>query len=321
VIRRATALLVLLTCSAVSAQVPVHKNLGATLSEDDGAAAVLEASLSAFLSEARSGQFSEACVALEQLERYGFFFKGLTGLGLGEHDSPPTVLKSYPLDERAAADFVRFKEFFSELTQVPDEHLDYYCFQSLDELLRSFGVVYDAGKCNFLKCDLGFTEDGGRRYLTGTGNPNYVFEYVGESLEHGLPRSEEMYWPFVRGMSCYYGGYALSGDSMAALKAQFREKLRAEPEIDFLVEFKKARKSSVNRHFSYFVMSAFLCQEVIEARGFDQALRLAYSGSDGARFFGELETVLGVGEAKFHDTIVRLIAEESSLVSAPTDRR
>jgi len=372
-ILRAAVLIGLFVCGAAPAQVPVAMNLGATLSEDEPTAAALELSLSAFLAEARSGQFSEACVAPEQLRRYGFFFKGLTGLGQGADDSPPTVLKSYPLDaarysvtvafmgvrdgtpfiskiveleatphgagyrfgspfaaktsefraktlgsvtfhssaeldEQAAADFVSFKESFSELTKTRDEPLDYYCFESLDELLTSYGFVFDAGKCNFLKCDLGFTDDGGQRYLTGTGNPNYVYEYVGESLEHSLPRSDELYWPFVSGLSCYYGGYALSGDSMEELKAQFRARLKAEPEIDFLDEFKKGRKSSVNRHFSYFVISAFLCEEVIENHGFDQALQLAYSGRDGARFFTGLESVLGVSEANFHDTVVRLIS-------------
>ncbi|GJM23311.1 MAG: hypothetical protein DHS20C15_32260 [Planctomycetota bacterium] len=374
-ILRTALLLVLLVCSSVSAQVPVAKNLGATLSEDERVAAALERSLGAFLAEARNGQFSEACVEPGQLERYSFFFKGLSGLGQREGDSPPSLLKSYPLDdarysvtvafagvrdgapfiskiveleasphgegyrfgcpfeaktadfrtktlgsvtfhssgaldEQAAAEFVRFKEAFSDLTKAQDRHLDYYCFRSLDELLQSYGFVFDAGKCNFLKCDLGFTDDGGRAYLTGTDNPNYTFEYVGEFLAHSLPRSEELYGPFVNGMSAYYGGYALSGDDMQTLRAQFRARLAAEPEIDFLHEYKQGRSSSVNRHFTHYVIGAFLCEEVVEQHGFDRALQLLRSGADGERFFANIQDILGVDEDGFHALILRLIDAE-----------
>ena len=59
--------------------------------------------------------------------------------------------------------------------------------------------------------------------------------------------ASSLYWPFVSGMSCYDGGYAMSGDSMDELKAQF---------------------------------------------------------------YGNIESVIGISEANFHDTILRLISEE-----------
>ena len=108
-------------------------------------------------------------------------------------------------------------------------------------------------------------------------------------------------------MSTYYGGYGLSGDSLVELKQQFRDKLKAEPNIDYLTEFRKGRKSSAKRHFSYYVVSAFLCEEVLKTRSFQDALALTYADADGETFFEQLDSILGVNENNFHATIVRLI--------------
>lgn len=220
-----------------------------------------------------------------------------------------TYRHSGPLDMEKAQAFAAFRDEFSALTKTQPGPLTYDCFQSLDELLLSHGLLFDATKCNFLGYDLGFMEDGGRRFVTGSGRPDYRFEYVGEHLEHESPNAQDLYWPFVNGMSAYYGGYALSGDDLATLKRQFRDRLAAEPETDFLAEFRNGRKSSVQRHFSHYVMSAFLCEEAIAKRGFDCALRLAHAGADGVRFFPLLESELGIDESNFHATIARLIAE------------
>lgn len=349
----------------------VTMNLNAELSEDEGTATRLEAALNSFLEEARAGSYSEEYTATDQLERYGFFFHGLRGIGQSDEYNAPVVLKSFPfedgryfvtvaftgtrdgapflykiaeleatpsgesyrfgspfatktsdmksrtvgsvtyhfrgsLNEEQAAEFIAFREFLCTQTGSHERELDYYCFGGLDALLNAYGFVFDAGKCNFLRYDLGFTDDEGALFVTGTDNPNYAFEYFGEFLE-SLPRSEDLYWPFVNGMACYYGGYGLSGDTLVQLKGQFREKLAAEPETDFLEEFNKGRGSSVNRHFSYFVISAFLSEEIIKKHGFDKALQLAYSGENGEEFFNRLKSILGVDETGFHDTIVRLI--------------
>lgn len=218
-----------------------------------------------------------------------------------------TYHHSGTLDVAKAEKFVAFKRELSQNTDTPDAELDYYSFKSLDELLQSYGLLHDATKCNFLSCDLGFGDDGGNMFVTGTNNENYIFEYLGDYLYYNMPDSDDMYWPFVNGMSAYYGGYGLSGDSIETLKKQFRNKLAENPTIDFLAEFRKGRKSSVKRHFSYYVISAFLSQEAIEKHGFDKALELVYSGGKGERFFANLKRLLGIDEANFHETIVRLI--------------
>ncbi|QDV09731.1 hypothetical protein Poly30_52900 [Planctomycetes bacterium Poly30] len=211
------------------------------------------------------------------------------------------------LDDPAAREFADFKEELCRLAGAENEELDYYVFQSLDELLKCYGFVYDAHRCNFLFRDLGFSDDGGRVFATGTGNPHYAFEYVGEFLKHHVADPDELYGPFVVGISTCYGGYGLSGESVDELKGQFRKKLFDDPETDFLAEFKKGRKSSVQRHFSHFVLSAFLCEEILAKHGFEAALRLASTGQDGARFFEELNTILGINETNFHATIRLLI--------------
>lgn len=216
------------------------------------------------------------------------------------------------IDETKAIAFADFKEELANLTQTSPTHLDYYCFESLDELLKAYGFLYSARQCNFLCYDLGFTDRSGEIYLTGTDNENYRFGYLGDYLYYHLPNEQDMYWPFVNGVATYYGGYALSYHDLPTLKKQFRDKLQAVPEIDFLVEFKKGRKSSVKRHFSYYVMSAFLCEAVMKQKGFKEVLQLVYSGKRGERFFENLKKVLDIDESNFHETIVRLIHETSS---------
>lgn len=371
---RAMLLLLGLFALDAEAQTGFRKNLNTTLSEDDATAALLEESLDEFLAAARDRSFPESLVNPQQLDRHGFFFAGISGLGSREGFAAPLVLKSFevkdrtyritvafngerdgapfvykvveflavpykdayrfacpfeertadfrvttvgdvdfhhsgPIDLDKAQSFSRFRESLVELTGTENSKLDYYCFQSLDELLTCYGFLYDVTKCNFLEHDLGFTDDGGRRYVTGTANESYIYGYVGDHLRDHLPHADELYGAFVSGMSTYYGGYALSGDTLADLKRQFRARLEEQPETDFLEEFRKGRKSSVNRHFSFYVMCAFLCEKAIAERGFQEALRLAYAGSDGARFFELLDSVLGVDESNFHDTILRLIAE------------
>lgn len=208
-----------------------------------------------------------------------------------------------------AAEFAEFKTKLATLTNTPDEHLDYYCFASLDELLKSYGFVYSARQCNFLCYDLGFTDSNGKIYVTGTNNENYRFGYIGDYLYTNLPNQESMYWPFVQGLSTYYGGYGLSYENVAELKQQFKVELAKNPQIDFLEEFQKGRKSSINRHFSYYVMSAFLCEAVIKEKGFDGVLKLVYSGADGTSFFTNLKAVLDIDETNFHQYILRVINE------------
>lgn len=213
------------------------------------------------------------------------------------------------IDENNAIDFANFKDELSELTHTSKSSLDYYCFENLDELLKSYGFLYSARQCNFLCYDLGFTDSEGKIYVTGTNNENYQFGYIGDYLYYNLPNKENMYWPFVQGVSTYYGGYGLSYENLEELKQQFKDELLKKPNMDFLVEFNKGRKSSINRHFSYYVMSAFLCEEIMEKKGFDGVLKLVYSGEQGELFFENLQEILGVSENNFHQTIVRLITE------------
>lgn len=213
------------------------------------------------------------------------------------------------INEEKASEFANFKDELSELTQTSKSTLDYYCFENLDELLRSYGFLYSARQCNFLCYDLGFTDNKGKMYLTGTNNENYSFGYIGDYLYYNLPNEEKMYWPFVQGISTYYGGYGLSYDDMAELKQQFKNELKKNPKIDFLEEFNKGRKSSIKRHFSYYVMSAFLCEEVIKKHGFEDVIKLAYSGNKGETFFSTLKEVLDIDENNFHERIVEIINE------------
>jgi hypothetical protein len=216
---------------------------------------------------------------------------------------------SNTINEETAKKFVDFTKELAKLTKVPIPQLDYYSFNSLDELLKSYGFLYSARQCNFLCYDLGFTDNEGNTYITGTGNENYVFGFIGDYLYYNLPNNDEIYWPFVQGVSAYYGGYGLSYNDMSMMKSQFRQELKTNPNINFLEEFKKGRKSTVNRHFSYYMMSAFLFEKALNEKGFDEALKLVYSENDGSHFFENLNKVLGVNEKNFHKTILKIIKD------------
>ena len=188
-------------------------------------------------------------------------------------------------DEERAAEFARFQAAFAAQQGRDPEPLQYDCFQSLDELLKAHGLVHDANKCNFLRHDLGFLWDDGQRFATGTGDERYIFGYVCGVLAAEAADPEQIYWPYVNGVAAYYGGYGLSGDSMEDLARQFRQEFAANPTINFLEEFQKGRAASIHRHFSYYVMCAFLCQEIIAQHGEVAALQLVNTGANGERFF------------------------------------
>ncbi len=155
--------------------------------------------------------------------------------------------------------------------------------------------------------DLGFLWHDGERYATGTGDERYLFGYVSGAVASASKNPESIYRPYLTGVAAYFGGYGLSGDSVETLARQFREELTLRPAMDFLEEFEKGRGSSVHRHFSHYVMCAFLCREIVARHGEAAALRLVHSGADGERFFDELDELLGVNKQNFHETILRLI--------------
>lgn len=211
-----------------------------------------------------------------------------------------------------AQEFADFKSELAGLTATQNDTVHYYKFNSLDELLKTYGLVFDAGKCNFLCYDLGFSDNQGQHYVTGTNNENYIYGFLGDYLYDHLPHADSLYWPFVNGMAAYYGGYGLSGDDMNTLKAQFRQALEKNPDLDLLAAFKAGREASVSRHFSYYVMSAFVCEAVLKKHDFTAVLSLAYSGKNGEFFFKRLCSLLNIEEVEFHSLIVNLIHTPSA---------
>ncbi len=211
------------------------------------------------------------------------------------------------LDERRAREFVGVKERLDQLTGHESRPLQYDCFGSLDALLKAFGLVHDSSKCNFLQHDLGFLSDDGERFITGTGDPAYLFGYVRGLLSARAKNPDAVFAPYANGVAAYYGGYSLSGDTVEVLAKQFRDALARRPDIDFLEMFRKGRGSSIQRHFSHYVMCAFVCRELVARHGEREALALVECGADGERFFPELERLLGVTEETFHAAVLRWI--------------
>lgn len=211
------------------------------------------------------------------------------------------------IDEHKAQDFAAFRDEFIQLSNGDREPLDYYCFRSLDEMLKAYGFLYSARQCNFLYHDLGFMDNAGRSFITGAGNEDYRAEFVANYLYYHLPNEENLYWTFATGLSIYFGGYFLSQDNLAELKAQFRQALVDDPKLDFLVAFKKGRKASIQRHFTHYVISAFICEEILRSGTFSDIKKLLYSGSNGDSFFQNLKEVTGMDEENFHQRMLKFI--------------
>jgi len=236
------------------------------------------------------------------------------GSPFAHHDSLPAhrgdgvTFHSREFDAARAAEFTRFKTEFERGLNTTPRHLDYYCYDSLDSLLKAHGILYDCTKCNDLAQDLGFLDADGKRFVTGTGDERYIFGFVRNYLAQHCEQDGDLYAPFVNGMAAYYGGYSLSGDDMPTLKRQLRTKLASDPDFNFLAAYQSGRQSSVNRHFTYYVICALICEEVLARFGFDEVMSLARSGRDGDEFFTRLQAVLGVDKAGFHELVVRLIA-------------
>ncbi|MFK7933642.1 MAG: hypothetical protein AB8G22_09030 [Saprospiraceae bacterium] len=212
------------------------------------------------------------------------------------------------INAQKATEFAEFMNKFAQSIRKNSTPLDYYNFHSLDEMLKSYGILFDANKCNFLCNDLGFTDNNGQCFVTGMNDERYLFGYLGDYLYYQLPDGDKIYYPMLVGLKTYYGGYGTSGDDMKLLKSQFRNALAENPNLNFLEAFNKKRKSSIQRHFSFYVMCAFIYEKAIEQHGMDKALELVYSGKKGEDFFMRLEQLMGIDEASFHDFIVKIIS-------------
>lgn len=212
------------------------------------------------------------------------------------------------LDLEKAKDFAQFKDNFTALTKTTPLELDYYNFRSLDEMLKAYGILFDANKCNFLCNDLGITDDEGRLFVTGMNREDYSRDFLHGHLNNRLPDSDNMYRAFREGMAIYYGG-SWGGVTLDEMKDRFREELQARPEADFLAMFRAGRKSSVSPHFSFYFMCGLFFEEILRTGEFDQAMQMLYSGSNGETFFANLEETLQVDESNFHKTVVRLLGD------------
>lgn len=217
-----------------------------------------------------------------------------------------TFRHAHTIEQAEADRFVAFRDSFCARTNATKRPLTYYSFASLEQMLRAYGIDFDCNKCNFLSNDLGFGDDGGARFVTGMASVSNIRDYIYAHFKFSCPDPEQMYSPVKEGIAvCYDKTW---GDvTVAQMNEKFRRELRDHPDTNFLDEFRKARKASVDSHFTHYYLCALLCNELIANDRLDQALELLYSGHDGERFFATLHSVLGINEANFHQSVVRLM--------------
>lgn len=221
-----------------------------------------------------------------------------------------TFRHAHPIAKAEATRFAAFRDSFCERTDVPNVPLTYYSFASLEQMLRAYGLDFDCNKCNFLSNDLGFGDDGGARFVTGMARECNIRDYIYAHFKFCSANPEQMYGPVKEGIAVCYGK-TWGGVTVAQMNAKFRRELRENPNTNFLDEFRKARKASLDSHFTHYYLCALLCNELIANDRADQALELLYSGRDGERFFAKLHSLLGIDEANFHEAVVRLMHKTS----------
>lgn len=214
-------------------------------------------------------------------------------------------------NEDRARQFLATRSELAKLSGLRPAALEYFAFQSLDEMLKSYGLVFDEARCNFLGHDLGRFDHGRERYVTGMGDECYLYGYVGCFLRSPDHDASEAYHTMSVGFKTLFGGYWLIGTPMEALREELRETVKQDPEIDLLTLFKKGRNGQTLGHAPSLVMAALICEQALEKSGFDGLLRLVHSGSSGERFFDELEALLSIDEAGFRDAIVEMLKPAS----------
>lgn len=221
-----------------------------------------------------------------------------------------TFRYSGEFNEERAQQFVSTRSELSRLSGLALMPVEYFAFQSLDEMLKSYGLVFDEARCNFLGHDLGRFDHSRQRYLTGMGDECYMYGYASQFLRSPELDRSEIYHTMATGFKTLYGGYWLIGTPMEVLREELRETVAQQPDIDLLDLFKKGRNGQTLGHAPSLVMAALICERALQEGDFAGLLRLVYSGSDGERFFGELKDVVGIDEAGFRAAIVAMLAPE-----------
>ena len=181
--------------------------------------------------------------------------------------------------------------------------VEYFAFGSLDELLKSYGLIFDEDRCNFLGHDLGLFDDGGARYVTGMGDESYLYGYLNCFLRGSHHDPEDRFSTMSSGFRTLYGGYWLIGTPMDQLERELLATLQESPGADLVDTFMKGRNGQTIGHAPSLVMAALIARETLRHRDFEDLLRLVHSGSKGESFFQELESILGVDEASFSAAI------------------
>ncbi|MCR9247522.1 MAG: hypothetical protein NXI31_21020 [bacterium] len=217
-----------------------------------------------------------------------------------------TFRHAHPIEASEAERFTEFRRMFCGRTGVPCKPLTYYTFASLEQMLHAHGIEFDCNKCNFLSNDLGFGDAGGDRFVTGMARECNIRDYIYAHFEFCSPDPEQMFRAVKEGIAVCYGN-TWGGVTLPQMNAKFRRRLREVPDTDFLTEFRKGRKASVDSHFTHYYLCALLCNELIANDRLDGALDLLYTGPNGERFFPTLHRLLAIDESNFHDSVVRLM--------------
>ncbi|MCR9247445.1 MAG: hypothetical protein NXI31_20635 [bacterium] len=210
-------------------------------------------------------------------------------------------------DEERARQFMTTRAELGRLSGLGLAPVEYFVFQSLDEMLKSYGLVFDRNRCNFLGNDLGTFDDGHARYITGMGDECYMYGYASRFLRSPDHDPAELYRTMAVGFKILYGGYWLNGTPMGQLIAELRETVRGAPELNLVDIFKQGRNGQTKGHAPSLVIAALICERAIEQAGFAGLLRLVYSGPRGERFFAELDEVLGIDETGFRAAVVAML--------------
>jgi hypothetical protein len=193
----------------------------------------------------------------------------------------------------------------TSLFDIKQETLNYYIFDSCDNLYETIGFDYRIGmggennRCGY------FDAKNNIVYTGGYENPEFHEHELIHIINNSFTNAHE--W-FLAGISGYWGGHF--GKSLQYHINRVYAHLIKNPDINLnnLLQHEKL-DDFTNPTYVY---GGILCHLALKKKGIDGLKRLLNYGKEEADFYKAIETELGIPQNKLHEEMMKLLKEYSA---------